>query len=94
MEYKLNNELSSISEWLRDNELSLNIGKTNYVTFHSPQRKMFRNKNLKIYDSQISQENQLKCLGLIIDRHSHLSWKPQVQELAEKISRGIGLLQN
>ena len=33
MYIKLNNDLESLSEWLRVNKLSLNIGKTNYVVF-------------------------------------------------------------
>ena len=90
LESKLNNELNLISTWLRANKLSLNIDKTNYVVFHSPQRKLHYNMNISISNKQIENENQVKYLGLFID--CHLSWKPHVHELAKKISRGIGLL--
>ena len=33
----VNNELSKVSKWLKVNKLSLNITKTNFITFHSRQ---------------------------------------------------------
>ena len=35
----LNIELEKVSHWLSGNKLSLNIEKTGFVVFHSPQRK-------------------------------------------------------
>ena len=39
-EVKINNELSKISEWLSSNKLSLNIKKTKFMVFHTPQRRV------------------------------------------------------
>ena len=35
----LNNELCKISDWLSSNKLSLNVKKTKYMVFHTPQKK-------------------------------------------------------
>ena len=34
------NELTKVSEWLAANKLSLNVEKTKYIVFHTPQRKV------------------------------------------------------
>ena len=39
-EIKINNELSKISEWLSSNKLSLNIKKTKFMVFQTPQRRV------------------------------------------------------
>ena len=36
----INNELTKVSEWLAANKLSLNVKKTKYMVFHTPQRKV------------------------------------------------------
>ena len=40
LETDLNIELEKVSQWLYANKLSLNIDKTNFVVFHSPQRRI------------------------------------------------------
>ena len=40
LELKLNEGLDKLNQWLRLNWLSLNIDKTNFVSFHPPQRKI------------------------------------------------------
>ena len=39
-EVTINNELSKINEWLSSNKLSLNIKKTKFMVFHTPQRRV------------------------------------------------------
>ena len=36
----INTELTKVREWLAANKLSLNVKKTKYVVFHTPQRKV------------------------------------------------------
>ena len=36
----INTELTKVREWLAANKLSLNVNKTKYVVFHTPQRKV------------------------------------------------------
>ena len=79
-----------MSQWLFANKLSLNIEKTSFVVFHSPQRRIAHKLNLNISNMSVKSDNQVKYLGLIFD--SNLNWKPYLHELSKKISRGIGVL--
>ena len=36
----INNELANISSWLKVNELSLNVSKSNFMVFHHAQKKI------------------------------------------------------
>ena len=90
LETNLNVELDKASQWLFANKLSLNIEKTSFVVFHSPQRRIAHKLNLNISNMSVKSDNQVKYLGLILD--SNLNWKPYLHELSKKISRGIGVL--
>ena len=68
----------------------MNIEKTSFVVFHSPQRRIAHKLNHKISNTSVKSDNQVKYLGLIFD--SNLNWKPYLHELNKKISRGIGVL--
>ena len=89
LETILNVELEMGSQWLYANKLSLNIEKTSFVVFHSPQR-IAHKLNLSISSMSMKSVNQVKYLGLIFD--SNLNWKPYLHELSKKVSRGIGVL--
>ena len=90
LETILNVELEKVSQWLYANKLSLNIEKTSFVVFHSPQRGIAHKLNLSISSMSVKSVNQVKYLGLIFD--SNLNWKPHLHELSKKVSRGIGVL--
>ena len=90
LETNLNVELEKVSQWLYANKLSLNIEKTSFVVFHSPQRRIAHKLNLSISNKSVKSDNQVKYLGLIFD--SNLNWKPYLHELSKKVSRGIGVL--
>ena len=90
LEAILNAELEKVSQWLYANKLSLNIEKTSFVVFHSPQRRIAHNLNLSISSMSVKSVNQVKYLGLVFD--SNLNWKPYLHELSKKVSRGIGVL--
>ena len=92
LETNLNVELEKVSQWLYANKLSLNIEKTSFVVFHSPQRRIAHKLNLSISNTSIKSDNQVKYLVLIFD--SNLNWKPylHVHKLRKRVSRGIGVL--
>ena len=90
LETNLNVELEKVSQWLYANKLSLNIEKTSFVVFHSPQRRIAHKLNLSISNTSVNSDNQVKYLGLIFD--SNLNWKPYLHELSKKVSRGIGVI--
>ena len=90
LEIKLNVELEKVSQWLFANKLSLNIEKTSFVGFHSPQRRIAHKLNLSISNMSIKSDNEVIYLGLIL--YSNLNRKPFLHELSKKISRSIGVL--
>ena len=90
LQSNLNNELSIISTWLCANKLSLNIDKSNFVIFHPPQKKMEFNVRLLINDKQLNQDYCIRYLGILID--SNINWKSQVNHIAKKIKRSVGIL--
>ena len=77
LENVLNNELLNIDVWLRCNKLSVNIKKTNYVTFSPSQRKLNHSFSLSFGGQPLIQSNVTKFLGVYLD---------------EQIAKSIGIL--
>ena len=88
--HNVNRELANIHVWLCANKLSLNIEKSNFVIFYPHQKKIEIDVSLSINGRYLKKINYIKYLGVFID--SHLSWKYQVDHIAKKIKRGIGIL--
>ena len=85
----VNKELRHIKKWLDANKLALNVDKTNFVIFHSPQNSLNDIVNIKIGNQHVKQAKYVKFLGLLLDEH--LSWKYHLSELSKKLSRTCGL---
>ena len=82
-------DLNQISEWLKINQLSLNIKKTHFI--------VFTNKNVPKPDLQIAidghridETDHTKFLGVIID--CKLTWKKHISYITGKIAKGIGVI--
>ncbi len=88
LEELINYNLIKVHSWLSANRLCLNIDKTNYVIFHTPQKLITHNLKLHIKCVDIKQASFVKYLGIHID--SHLNWKTQVHNIFKKIQRSIG----
>ena len=87
----INNELSCVQEWLLINKLSVNVNKTKFMIFHHPQRKIEHLvPALELNSEPLERVSEFSFLGLTLDKH--ISWKPHVQKIANKISRIIGIL--
>ena len=89
MESEINKELNDISLWLKVNKLSLNIGKTHYMVFHS-KNKCSVDMNIKIDNNIINRVSYTKFLGIIIDEK--LNWKQHINYVSGKVSRCIGMI--
>ena len=89
MQEELNFELSKISHWLKVNKLSLNIGKTHFMVFTN-KKKRLDELNIMIDGIKIEEVRKTKFLGVIID--NKLSWKDHVTHVANKVSRGLGMI--
>ena len=86
----LNKELPKARKWLEANRLALNIDKTNFVIFHSPQNIPNDQVTIKFGRKTISQETCVKFLGVLLN--STLSWNHRgITELSKKLSRTVGL---
>ena len=90
LEKTVNEELKKLSLWLNINRLALNVAKTNFVIFRSPLKKSKRNVTLLMNKKALQQKDHVKYLGVLLDEH--LNWKIQINNVAMKISRGIGIL--
>ena len=85
----LNQELASISKWLKVNKSSLHITKTMYMMFT---RKKTRPADVKIeIDKEtISETKSSKFLWVHID--NKLKWRMHVDYVSRKVARVIGIL--
>ena len=88
-EVKINNELSKISEWLSSNKLSLNIKKTKFMVFHTPQKRV-NYSVLKLNNVNIERVSQFNFLGVVIN--STLKWDKHIAHISLKISRATGVI--
>ena len=85
----INRDLRKVRKWLEANHLALNTDKTNFVIFHSPQKKIAEPVILKIGTKKIRNENCVKFLGVLLN--SGLSWKHHIAELSKKLARTVGI---
>ena len=74
----VNRELRKVKKWLEANRLALSIDKTNFVIFHSHQRKITDNIVVRFGQKSIKQESYVKILDILLD--SSLSWKFHLTE--------------
>ena len=78
----MNRELKKVQKWLDANQLGLNIDKTNFVIFHSTQKKITEQIIIKFMKKKIQRKISVKFLGVLLD--SNLRWKSQITELSKK----------
>ena len=89
-ERKINSELQIINLWLKSNKLSLNYKKSKFIVFYKPPRKTVI-PELLICNEKICCVDEFNFLGLITIT-KHLSWKKNIDKIANKISKIIGVL--
>ena len=81
----VNKELKKVKVWLDVKKLSLNIDKTNFIIFKSPQHSSSQLVNIKIGNLPIKRTCYAKFLGVLLDEN--LSWKYDLTELSKKLAR-------
>ena len=86
----LNNELLNIDVWLRCNNLSISVEKTNYVIFSLSQRKGNHSFSLSFGGQPLTQSNVTKFLGVYLDQH--LTWKYHINFVCKQIAKSVGVL--
>ena len=84
---KVNKDLSSASDWLAENKLSLNVEKTKLMRFD-----LSRSKNskciVKINKERIEEVKSQKFLGVIFDKN--LNWKEHINSIISKLNSCLG----
>jgi hypothetical protein len=79
----LNSTLSQISEWFKQNSLSLNTSKIYFIQFSSKSLN-YLDINITYEKNYITKANDLKFLGLNIN--NTLSWKTNIDKILPKLS--------
>lgn len=90
---KLNitNDLGLLNEYMRMNKLTLNIGKSNFIFFHSRRHKQNQSKPMKAFDDlKLKGQDSFKYLGLYMDKH--LNFQKHIEHIRRKIRSMIGIL--
>ena len=85
----VNNELKKLSSWFQANKLSINIKKSNFILFKTKQNRQELDLHFSINDIEIDCVNEVLFLGVILDEH--LFWKSQIQNVARKVSKSVGI---
>ena len=88
LEATINTELEKLAYWFKANKLSLNVGKTSFILFSK--RRIQRDVNISIDDKAINKVNEIKFLGVIIDKN--LNWTAHIESVYKKIYKSIGIM--
>lgn len=80
--FDINNSLTSIIKWLDNNNLKINLNKTNIM--HFSQRTKNNDIKLTYQNNTINEVESTKFLGLTIN--NKLNWKDHINEMTKKIS--------
>ena len=84
----LKTEGKNIAEWMRQNKLSLNTNKTEYMVIGNKRRvnHIQEEINVEINGENIQRVHEVKYLGVTIDEN--LSWNKQYKKLKCKLKSG------
>ena len=88
----VNNELKKPSNWF---QAKLSIYIKNHILLYLKQQQQQKNRQkldlqFSINDIEIDRVNEVLFLGVILDEH--LSWKSQIQNVARKVSKSVGII--
>ena len=93
IQFKLQEDLIALKNWIQDNRLHLNVGKTKLMILGSKQRlRSLNNDTIYIeYDGNpIERCSSIKCLGVIIDEN--LLFHDHVDSVCKKVFAGLAVL--
>ena len=87
-EFRINQELQNVQDWLKVNRLALNVKKTKYMMFHK-HKKIVEHLDLHVNNNAIEKVDNFNFLGLHLN--TRFTWHTHVSEISKKISRAVGL---
>lgn len=82
-ENDINESLTKIINWLNDNNLKINLSKTNIMQYH--QRRENNNINISFKDNKIQEVDNAKFLGITID--NKMTWNTQTDIICKRLSK-------
>ena len=84
-------EMPKIIEWVKSNELHINVNKTVAMLFHTRQKRVNIDENSMVIDGNIIPfTTNTKFLGIYVDNNP--TWKAHINYITTKISKGVGVL--
>ena len=93
LQRKLNYDLQSISSWLQEHKLTLNIKKSKFMIIGSQVKlKNFQDVQLVLEQDSLENVTEFKYLGIIINQH--LTWHDHVEILHSKVAQRLGVLKH
>ena len=84
------NDLCSLSSWIRNSHMEVNVRKSNVMWFHVCSIKGFKPPLISLNGSPLSQVSTHKYLGVQIDEH--LRWNSHVSYLCKKMAYYLYLI--
>lgn len=85
----ISEDLQKISEWFKNNLLVINADKSNLLFFNSNRKEISDFPDIFLYQSKIKKVDEMKYLGLIIDKD--LTWNSHINSVIKKVSPYVGL---
>jgi hypothetical protein len=85
-----NDDLESLSEWLKSNRLSLNLTKTHSMVFSTNRHLRTQTIPLQINGTMIDTVKCTTFLGVKID--NSLTWSEHITHVCNKVSKSVGIL--
>ena len=84
-------DMQSISYWMRQNRLSLNVSKTKFMLVGSKQRiNQAGNVNISLDGEMVESVQTFKYLGIILDQQLH--FHSHIDHIVDKTTNRLGLL--
>ena len=87
---QVNYDLKSLSNWLKANKISLNVGKTELVLFTSSKKHLDCDLKIKLNGKRLYETDSVKYLGIQIEKR--LTWKQQINHVALKLNKANAML--
>ena len=89
---EIKGELDLVSSWMRQNKLSLNAEKSEFMLIGHPKQlnKAKDFPDLEVDDQKLCRAQKTKYLGVIIDES--MNWEEQLKTVKRKIKNGLGAM--
>ena len=85
LESDINYELINIDNWMRENKLSINFSKTEYMLISKKKEKS--EFSISINNNEITEKDHIIYLGVLLD--NNLTWHYHIEKVRSEVVKGI-----